>query len=143
MVIYYLSLIIGVVTVVRSVLKVQKGKSLQSIWLPLEIQGSFVWADGIVFGPFWIIASLIFIFANPDIKWFYLFFLIFWAVRSAGEIIYWFLNQFTPRKIQSVSFKSLNRIFNNDYVTSFIFQIWWQCILILAIFGIAVLIKRI
>ena len=138
MIIYYLSLLIALVTLVSATLKVRAGKSLQSIWLPLEIQGSFVWADGIVFGVFWTIASLLFLILNFELNWFYLLFLIFWAVRAAGEIIYWFLNQFNPRKNQSSTFQSLNRFFKNEYVTSFIFQIWWQCVLVLCIFGIIV-----
>lgn len=139
MTIYFTSFIIAVITLIGAFIKVQKGKSLQSIWLPLEIQGSFVWADGVVFGIFWIIVSLIFILAKLELEWFYLFFLIFWVVRSSGEIIYWFLNQFSPRKNQNSTFQSLNRFFKNEYVTSFIFQIWWQCVLVLAFFGIVIL----
>lgn len=139
MTIYFTSFIIAVITFIGAFIKVQKGKSLQSIWLPLEIQGSFVWADGIVFGAFWAIVSLAFIVVNPELNWFFLFFLIFWAVRSSGEIIYWFLNQFNPRKNQSSTFKSLNQFFKNEYVTSFIFQIWWQCVLVLCVFGVILL----
>lgn len=136
---YYLSLLIALLTLVVAIYKVRAGKSLQSIWLPLEIQGSFVWADGVVFGTFWTIISSSFIIGHFSLKWFCLSFLIFWAVRSSGEIIYWFLNQFNPRKSQGSTFKYLSKLFNNDYVASFICQICWQCVLVLCIFGIILL----
>lgn len=88
--------------------------------------GMFVWGDAVVFGIFWAIASLISLILND---W-YLFLLIisvFWLVRSIGETIYWFLQQFATVKRDQPHTLNFYKIFHNESVW-FVHQIIWQCV---------------
>lgn len=95
--------------------------------------GIFTWGDAVVFGLFWTFVSLISIFLRD---W-YLFILvisIFWVVRSIGETIYWFNQQFsikasTWNKPESLLWHS---IFHDDSIW-YIYQIIWQCITVVSI----------
>lgn len=97
----------------------------------LTLLGVFAWGDAVVFGPFWITSTIISYF----LKDWYLFLLIvsvFWLVRSLGETIYWFNQQFStinrnpPEKLPFFS------IFKNDSIW-YIYQIGWQCITVISI----------
>lgn len=97
----------------------------------LSILGMFVWGDAVVFGLFWTISSIIAWF----LKDWYLFLLIvsiFWMVRSLGETIYWFNQQFSkinrnpPEKLMGYF------IFQNDSIW-FAYQIVWQCVMVISI----------
>ncbi len=93
--------------------------------------GIYVWGDAVVFGFFWFFASVVSIFLN-DWLLFLLIVSVFWLVRSVGETIYWFNEQFStvnrndPRKLP------FHTIFHNDSVW-FIFQISNQCITVVTI----------
>jgi len=101
----------------------------EAFWLmPL---GIYVWGDAFIFGFFWTgsaIASLIL----QDWILFLLIFSLFHLVRSVGETIYWFNQQFStiirckPEKYIS------HKIFHNDSVW-FAFQITQQCITVVSI----------
>ncbi len=94
-----------------------------------EIYGSFVWADHVVFGFFWVIISGI-VLLLQDFLLFLLIASVFWLVRSIGETIYWFLQQFHPRKGNDPKKFIFYPIFKNDSVW-FINQIAWQCVTVL------------
>jgi hypothetical protein len=69
------------------------------IWIFLPfiltlLNGTFILGDAIVFSIFFFIASLVLIYKN-DIRYTLLTFLMFWIVRSAGEVVYWLNYQFT------------------------------------------------
>jgi hypothetical protein len=98
---------------------------------PLSLLGIFFWGDAVIFGLFWFFSSIVALLLND---W-YLFLLVvsvFWVVRSLGETIYWFNQQFStinrnpPEKLLFYS------IFHNDSVW-FIHQIIWQCITVASI----------
>ena len=138
---YLVSLIIAGLTTILAFSQVKRKRSLKSIFLPLEIQGSFVWADGIIFGPFWFLVSLGFLSVKPENwRWFATFFLVFWLIRSTGEVIYWLNNQFQPLrmdKLNSQSFLFLKNFFHqSNYIASFVYQIFWQCVSTLCLFGL-------
>jgi len=103
---------------------------LTRILLPL---GIFAWGDAVVLGPFWVISSIIALI----LKDWYLFLLIisiFWVVRSVGETIYWFNQQFSSKiydwnKPENLPWHS---IFHNDSVW-FIHQIVWQCTTVVSV----------
>jgi len=97
----------------------------------LNLLGIFAWGDAVIFGPFWIAASLV----SYLLRDWYLFLLIvsvFWVVRSLGETIYWFNQQFSkinrnpPEKLPFYS------IFHNDSIW-YIHQIAWQCVTVVSI----------
>ena len=56
--------------------------------------GIFVWGDATVVGPFWTLAALSSLLLQ-DWVLFLLLVSTFWLVRSGGEILYWFLQQFS------------------------------------------------
>lgn len=96
-----------------------------------NLLGAFVWGDAFIFGIFWTLVSLFVLYVS-DFILFMLIVGVFWMVRSAGEMIYWFNQQFS--KVQRCKPQDLwfYPFFKNDSVF-FIYQIYWQCILVLSI----------
>ena len=95
--------------------------------------GIFVWGDAIVFGIFWFLASAVTLFLNDWIL-FLLIYSVFWLVRSVGETIYWFNQQFSEVKRmpkESVSFYKYLKI-EDEYAVWFIAQIFNQSITVLS-----------
>lgn len=93
--------------------------------------GIFVWGDAVIFGLFWFLSSFI-CYLLKDWILFLLTISVFWVVRSLGETIYWFNQQFStlnrnpPEKLRGYKF------FKNDSIW-FIYQIFWQCITVVSI----------
>lgn len=104
---------------------------LKSPWRLCEVFGSFVWADHIILGPFWMLISLA-CFLLQDVLLFLLIFSAFWLVRSSGEVLYWFLQQFHPRAGNEPEQYWINRHAPGEAVW-FLHQIFWQCIAVLAL----------
>ncbi len=109
-------------------------KNAYSLTHPLFILGIFAWGDAAIFGLFWFISSVMALVLN---SW-YLFLLIvsvFWMVRSIGETIYWFNQQFSSKKVndwnkpKNLPFHS---IFHNDSIW-YVLQISWQCVTVISI----------
>ena len=90
--------------------------------------GAFVWADAVIFGIFWVIVSAFCLFTQ-DWLLFLLITSVFWLVRSAGEVVYWFNQQFSVVERNKPSNMFLFKFFPNDAVW-FVFQIIWQCLLV-------------
>lgn len=95
--------------------------------------GIIAWGDAVIFGPFWFVVSLVAFFLQD---W-YLFLLVvslFWAVRSLGETIYWFNQQFSSKVYEWNKPENLpwHKIFHNDSVW-YIHQIIWQCTTVISI----------
>lgn len=92
------------------------------------IYGAFVWADIVIFGIFWAITSLVTLLIN---NWVLFPFVlsVFWVVRSLGETIYWFNQQFsTVVRYSPEKIPWLAKIFHDNYTIWFVFQICMQCI---------------
>jgi hypothetical protein len=101
---------------------------LTPLLLPL---GIFVWGDGVVFGLFWFLVGLYaYIFNKIDL--FPLIFTVFWIIRSAGEVIYWFLQQFATVKRDAPETLPFSSIFPGESVW-FALQIIWQCVLVVSV----------
>ncbi len=123
--IYSLLSLIGVIVSFR---KIKKTKHNLDIILPGIIFGAFVWADLLIFGTFWLIVSAVCLFLNDWIL-FLLFQSVFWVVRSLGETIYWFNQQFSPIIWHQIENYPIFNFFKKDKYTSwFVIQIFWQCI---------------
>lgn len=88
--------------------------------------GIFVWGDALVFGLFWFLVSIAIWFLQ-DWLLFILVISIFWLVRSVGETIYWFLQQFSTITRNEPKNLIGYRLVKNDAIW-FINQIFWQCI---------------
>jgi len=74
-------------------------ESDDGIWIFLPfvltlLNGTFILGDAIVFSLLFFIVSLVLIYKN-DFRYTLLTFLLFWIVRSAGEVVYWLNYQFT------------------------------------------------
>lgn len=95
--------------------------------------GVFAWGDAVIFGPFWVISSIIVLVLN-DWYLFLLIISIFWVVRSLGETIYWFNQQFSSKVYEWNKPENLPgySIFHNDSIW-YINQIIWQCTTVISI----------
>ena len=94
------------------------------------IYGGFVYADYLVFGAFWATAAFVINFLN-DFLLFLLTFSVFWLIRSIGESLYWFLQQFSTLVHKNPPQRFLiYRIIKSDAVW-FVNQIIWQCLTVI------------
>ena len=93
--------------------------------------GIFVWGDAVVFGIFWFLTSLISIILKDWIL-FLLIICVFWVVRSLGETIYWFNQQYSNINRNQPEKYWFYKYFHNDSIW-FIHQIAWQCVSVISI----------
>lgn len=100
-----------------------------SFWLnPL---GAFVWGDAVIFGIF----NMLIVFVAIILKDFILFLLltsVFWVVRSIGEQMYWFHEQFATNHRNLEHTLRLSKFFPRNSVW-IAMQIYWQCVSVVAI----------
>lgn len=96
----------------------------------LGVLGIFVWGDALIFAPFWVLVGI----STLYLKDWYLFLLLmslFWLVRSIGETIYWFNQQFSnisrnpPERLMGY------KLVKNDAVW-YLYQIFWQCVTVVS-----------
>lgn len=99
-----------------------------SFFLPL---GAFVWGDVVVFSGFWLFVSLLTLYTQ-DFLLFILILSVFWMVRSGGEVLYWFMQQFSTLHRNPPEKLLFHSVFHNDSIW-FVYQIFWQCILVFTI----------
>lgn len=108
-------------------------KNAYGLTRSLLIFGIFAWGDAIVFGIFWSLVALVTLLLSD---WYLFLFVIsvFWAVRSLGETIYWFNQQFSSKVYDWNRPEKLpwHNIFHNDSVW-YIHQVMWQCLTVISI----------
>lgn len=97
----------------------------------LYLLSMFVWGDAMIFGVFWGAAAIVSILLGDWIL-FWLIASLFIMVRSIGETIYWFNQQFSTITRMDPKKYWTNKIFHNDSVW-FIFQIMNQCLTVITI----------
>lgn len=95
------------------------------------IYGGFVFADYLIFGAFFTLASIVSLILY-DFILFLLINSVFWLVRSVGEALYWFLQQFSPLAHKNPP----ERFFWNSYIKQadaiwIINQVIWQCMTVI------------
>jgi len=118
--------IIALLVFVKGLYKSTKEKNPYRETRYLSWMGIFVWGDAVVFGLFWFLSSLI-SYLLKDWLLFLLIISVFWIVRSLGETIYCFNQQFSninrnpPERLRGYQF------FKNDSIW-FVYQISWQCV---------------
>jgi hypothetical protein len=93
--------------------------------------GIIAWGDAVIFGTFWFAVSVI-VFILNDWILFLLIYSVFWVVRSSGETIYWFNQQFSAVNKNPPEQYWFYKYFRNDSVW-YIHQIAWQCITVTSI----------
>ena len=95
--------------------------------------GAYVWADAVIFGLFWAMITVV-VYYLKNWYLFLTFYFVFQTIRTFGESIYWFNQQFST--IVRYSFKDnrwLMRIFNDDYTVWFVIQIIMQCVAVISL----------
>lgn len=114
---------------ILSIGKVKKGHFYQdTFWL--FFFGIYVWGDGLVLGPFWMISSIILF--NTSVISAYRFLLIFFLVRSAGEVLYWLVHQASDRKYQPPLFRKIT--FLDDNQAAILYQLAHTSIIVILIY---------
>lgn len=108
-----------------------KHKNAFGLATPFQFLGVFVWGDSLVICFFWIFTALIFFIFN-DWTGFLLSLSVFWAIRSFGEIVYWINEQFAIKHRNAPEKMLLHSKLGNDSVW-FVYQIFWQCVLVVSI----------
>lgn len=95
--------------------------------------GIFVWGDAVIIGFFWSILSPVIWFFR---SWYFFLLILslFWVVRSFGEILYWMSEQFAQKHHNPPETLALYSLFKTDALW-FMYQLIWQCILILSLFA--------
>lgn len=92
--------------------------------------GIYVWGDGLVLGPFWILASLLFL--TLSITQLIHFLLIFYLIRSIYEIIYWLNHQAAKSNYKPPMPKFLS--FLDSGQSAILYQLVHTCIVIFTSF---------
>jgi hypothetical protein len=139
----------NLILAIKAISKIKQNKSgLDFIWWWAFPSGAFVWEDMLIFG--FLHAGLAFVsllFGNTTL-WL-ISFLVFWIVRSAGETLYFFLQQFIvpkhhPHDINS-HFTQVIRMFGpiSEQKCFILLQVIMQSILVLSIFGLILVLKNI
>lgn len=100
--------------------------------------GIFVWGDAVVLGFFWTSVSVTCLLVQNWIM-FWLTVSVFWIVRSLGEVIYWINQQFSTIVRNPPQTLIGYHWFKNDSIW-FVYQIIWQCILVIAIIATILLV---
>lgn len=136
-----LFLILNIFLLKKSYIECKIKNNAYGITKPLFILGMFVWGDVVIYSVFWIIVSIISLIFEDKIL-FLVFLACFWIIRSLGETIYWFLQQFSDNVSESNKPKNLlfNSVFHNDSVW-FVYQIMWQCVTVFSAVFLIYLLK--
>lgn len=138
----YFSAFIFTILAAISFFRIRRGKKVAEFIYGLGFPiGAFVWEDMFVFSIYGLIASLITTWMG---QWKYgvLFFLVFWLVRSIGETLYFFLEQFIEPKhyphYLDEHFWLVRAIFGNISYQQclIIMQVTFQIIAMISIVGI-------
>jgi hypothetical protein len=108
-----------------------KKKNVYGLTRLLSPLGMYVWGDVLIFSIFWTVVSLISLLLS-DVYLFFLIVSLFWVVRSFGETIYWFLQQFSSIQREPPKNVELYPLLQNDSVW-FVQQIKNQCITVVAL----------
>jgi hypothetical protein len=121
---------INILISIKGFLESYKKGNSYGLALQLGLLGIFVWGDAIIFGAFWGMVGAAVLILN-DWVLFLLIYSVFWVVRSLGETIYWFNQQFTSKK-SDPSTLPFYKFVKNDSIW-FIYQIFYQCVTVISI----------
>lgn len=123
----------GIGALVACILGVRQTYSLKNPYglTPLLLPyGAFVWGDAVLFGLFWTgICAVSYFSANT--RFFLVASSIFWMVRSAGEVVYWLLQQFATTKRDLPETLTGHSLFPGESIW-FAYQVGWQIAFIIA-----------
>lgn len=92
--------------------------------------GIYVWGDGLMLAPFWIISSVIFYFLS--LQQILNYFLIFLIARSAFEVIYWLNHQAIGKKYNPPLFRNIKWL--DAPKSAILYQLLHTCVIVIGIF---------
>lgn len=124
-------LAVNIILFIKSYFETNRKNNAFGLSKGFSVFGAYVWGDGVVFGLFWILVSIFCLIFQQWIL-FWLIFAIFHAVRSLGETIYWFNEQFATKHRNKPEDLPYFKIFRNESVY-FALQIYHQCVSVIAI----------
>ena len=95
--------------------------------------GIYAWGDAVIIGLFWFLSSFV-TFLLQDWILFLLIISVFWVVRSLGETIYWFNQQFSSKSYDWNKPEKLfgHSVFHNDSIW-YVYQVINQCMMVISI----------
>jgi len=88
--------ILSLAGVIKGFLECKNKKNAYGKTELFSLIGAFVWGDVVIFGIFWFLISLVILFSRNWIL-FLVILSLFWVVRSLGETIFWFNQQFSNK----------------------------------------------
>lgn len=107
-----------------------KGNSF-GVTYNLTFLGIFVWGDALILSLFWMFVSGSTLILQ-DWVLFLLVVSLFWLIRSVGETLYWFLQQFATVKRDKPENLIGYRFVKNESIW-FMYQVMWQCITVITL----------
>jgi uncharacterized membrane protein len=97
--------ILGIIITYFSVIFSKKGQFYTDTHFLIPL-GVFVWGDGLILGPFWIVSGVLFTQFSLLLMLRYV--LLFWAIRTGYEVIYWITHQATKHEYQPPLFRNVS-----------------------------------
>ena len=148
----YFILIWGIASIFLAFVSIYKIKANKqrcdfTWWWAFPI-GAFVWEDALIFGILHFLLALVSLLSKSNMLW-VVAFLVFWIIRSAGETLYFFLQQFIvpvhhPHDI-SAQLTLIRRLFGDisDQKIFILLQVSMQSILVLSLLCLIILLKKV
>jgi hypothetical protein len=94
--------------------------------------GIFVWGDGMILGPFWVVSAIVMGFMPW--MWVLRYLLVFYAIRAGYEVIYWINHQVAQREYRPPLFRRWSWIGANE--AAILYQLLNTCQVVAAIVGL-------
>ena len=128
------ALIIFVASIVFliSLKKAKNDAFYQDSWI-VSLFGIYVWGDGLVLAPFWMLSGMVFFFLSMGQIIQYL--LVFYALRSFYEVLYWIVHQVAKKDYQPPFFRHISWLGANE--AAILYQLIHMCIVFFALIGLS------
>lgn len=116
---------------IRGLRQVKSKNNPYGLCAEFNLLGAFVWADAVIFGAFFTGVSIAILIVQ-DFILFLLSISLFWTIRSVGEQMYWFMEQFAVNHRNPEHTLWFSKYFkrNSSWIAM---QIYWQCISVISI----------
>ncbi len=92
--------------------------------------GAYVWGDGLILGPFWLVSAILLSGVTPQLG--IRFFFLFYAIRSAYEVVYWLNHQVAQRAYIPPLFRRWEWLNANE--SAILYQLMHTCICVIMLF---------
>ena len=132
------SLSLVLIGIILTILAISKSRNNQfysdTAWAwPL---GIFVWGDALILGPFWSLTGLVSLWMQPI--QILRFFLLFYTIRSAYEVVYWINHQVAQRDYQPPLFRNVSWLGANE--AAILYQLLNTLVVVGSVFALSLII---